>query len=170
VLAKLGEGGWGEVYRARDPRLARDVALKILRDRTDRQASRIERFVSEARAASALNHPNIIAVFDAEVDGATPYLVTELIDGESLATEIRRGPIPLRRVLDLATQIADGLAEAHASGIVHGDLKVRGRRSPAEHRRAVAEPCLAAGRVSAAADRAESSPHGGGASLAAARR
>jgi len=123
VIAKLGEGGMGEVYRARDPRLARDVALKILRDRAGGQASRIDRFVTEARAASALNHPNIIAVFDAAVDGSTPYLVTELIDGESLATEIRRAPMPLKRVLDLATQIADGLAEAHAFGIVHGDLK-----------------------------------------------
>jgi serine/threonine protein kinase len=123
VLAKLGEGGMGEVYRARDPRLARDVALKILRDRAEGQASRIDRFVTEARAASALNHPNIVAVYDAVVDGATPYLVTELIEGESLAGEIRRGPMPLKRVIDLATQIADGLAEAHAAAIVHGDLK-----------------------------------------------
>src|SRR5688572_7806619 len=119
----LGRGGMGEVYRAWDPRLRREVALKVLHERTVTDPDRVRRFVAEARAASALNHPNIVAVFDADVDGPTPYIVSELIEGESLRDEMRRGPVPLKRLLDLATQIADGLAEAHAAGIVHRDLK-----------------------------------------------
>ena len=123
VRALLGRGGMGEVYRAWDRRLHREVALKILHERPDTDPDRVRRFVAEARAASALNHPSILTVFDADVDGATPYIVSELIEGESLREEIRRGPIPLKRLLDVATQIADGLAEAHAVGIVHRDLK-----------------------------------------------
>lgn len=123
IRAPLGRGGMGEVYRGWDPRLEREVAVKRLRERRDATPERVERFLAEARAASALNHPNILTVYDAGVDGVTPYLVTELIDGEPLSAEIRRGPVPIRRLLDLATQIADGLAEAHGAGIVHGDLK-----------------------------------------------
>ncbi len=119
----LGRGGVGEVYRAWDPRLEREVALKILRERSELDPDRVWRFVAEARAASALNHPNILTVFDAAVDGDTPYIVSELIEGDSLRGEVRRGAVPLKRLLDLATQIADGLAEAHAAGIVHRDLK-----------------------------------------------
>lgn len=113
----------GEVYRAWDPRLEREVALKILRQRSESDPDRLQRFIAEARAASALNHPNIIAVFDAAVDGATPYIVSELVEGESLRDQLQRGPMPPKRVLDLASQIADGLAEAHAAGIVHRDVK-----------------------------------------------
>ena len=123
ILAPLGRGGMGEVYRAWDPRLEREVALKILRDRAEMNPDRVRRFVGEARAASALNHPNIITVFDAAVDGATPYIVSELIEGESLAEHMRRGPMPIKRLLALATEMADGLAEAHRAGIVHRDLK-----------------------------------------------
>ena len=123
IRSLLGRGGIGEVYRAWDPRLEREVALKVLRDRAEIDPHRVERFVAEARAASALNHPNILTVFDAAVDGATPYIVSELIDGESLRDVIHRGPIPLKRVLDVAAQIADGLADAHDAGIVHRDLK-----------------------------------------------
>ncbi|MGB2715239.1 MAG: protein kinase [Vicinamibacterales bacterium] len=123
IGAPLGRGGVGEVYRAWDPRLEREVALKILHERTEVDPDRVWRFVAEARAASALNHPNILTVFDAAVDGATPFIVSELIDGDSLRGEVRRGAVPLKRLLDLATQIADGLAEAHAAGIVHRDLK-----------------------------------------------
>jgi serine/threonine protein kinase len=123
IRTPLGRGGVGEVYRAWDPRLEREVALKILHERTEIDPDRVWRFVAEARAASALNHPNILSVFDAAVDGATPYIVSELIEGDSLRAEVRRGPVPLRRLLDLATQIADGLSEAHAAGIVHRDLK-----------------------------------------------
>jgi Tol biopolymer transport system component len=123
IRAPLGRGGVGEVYRAWDPRLEREVALKILHERPEVDPDRVWRFVAEARAASALNHPNILTVFDAAVDGDTPYIVSELIEGDSLRGEVRRGPVPLKRLLDLATQIADGLAEAHAAGIVHRDLK-----------------------------------------------
>ena len=123
IGAPLGRGGVGEVYRAWDPRLEREVALKILHERTEADPDRVWRFVAEARAASALNHPNILTVFDAAVEGATPFIVSELIEGDSLRGEVRRGPVPLKRLLDLATQIADGLAEAHAAGIVHRDLK-----------------------------------------------
>jgi Tol biopolymer transport system component len=123
VRALLGRGGMGEVYRAWDPRLHREVALKVLHERAGREPDRVRRFVAEARAASALNHPNIVTVFDANVDGSTPYIVSELIDGLSLRDEIRRGPVPLKRLLDVGAQIADGLAEAHAAGIVHRDLK-----------------------------------------------
>ena len=123
IRASLGRGGAGEVYRAWDPRLEREVAVKILHERADPNPARLERFVAEARAASALNHPNILAVFDAAVDGDTPYIVSELIEGSSLRAEVRGGPVPIKRLLELAAQIADGLAEAHAAGIVHRDLK-----------------------------------------------
>ena len=123
ILGLLGQGGGGEVHRAWDPRLEREVALKILRERVGTDPERLRRFVAEARAASALNHPNIVTVFDAVVDGDTPYIVSELIDGKPLRVEIGRGPVPLKRLLDLATQIADGLSAAHEAGIVHRDLK-----------------------------------------------
>src|SRR6187402_1767197 len=96
IRAPLGRGGMGEVYRAWDPRLYREVALKILHERAGSDPDRVRRFVAEARAASALNHPNILTVFDADVDGSTPYIVSELIDGASLRDEIRRGPVPLK--------------------------------------------------------------------------
>jgi Tol biopolymer transport system component len=123
IRGTLGRGGMGQVYRAWDPRLQREVALKVLHGRTGTDPDRIRRFVAEARAASALNHPNILIVFDAVVDGDAPYIVSELIEGKSLRDEINRGPLPIKRLLDLATQIADGLADAHAAGIVHRDLK-----------------------------------------------
>lgn len=123
VRGALGSGGMGEVYRAWDPRLQREVALKVLRDRGAGDPERVRRFVAEARAASALNHPNILTVFDACVDADKPYIVAELIDGHSLRDELRGGPLPAKRLLDIGTQIADGLAEAHAAGIVHRDLK-----------------------------------------------
>ena len=123
IRASLGQGGGGQVYRAWDPRLERDVALKILHERFETDPARVRSFVAEARAASALNHPNIVTVFDAAVDGGTPYIVSELIEGRPLREELSRGPVPLKRLLDLATQIADGLAAAHDAGIKHGDLK-----------------------------------------------
>jgi len=123
ILASLGQGGSGEVYRAWDPRLEREVAVKILRERFEIDPERVRRFIAEARAASALNHPNIVTVFDAAVDGDTPFIVSELIDGRTLRDEIGHGPVPLKRLLDLATQIADGVSAAHEAGIVHRDLK-----------------------------------------------
>jgi eukaryotic-like serine/threonine-protein kinase len=123
VLTPIGEGGGGTVYRAWDPRLQRHVALKILKHRPGASPDRVRHFVFEARAASALNHPNIVTVFDAAIDDQNPYIVSELIEGSTLREEIRRGLMPIRRVLDLATQIADGLAAAHEAGIAHRDLK-----------------------------------------------
>ena len=123
LLASLDRGGVGEVYRAWDPRLQREVAVKILHDRSDVDSQRLLRFVAEARAASALNHPNIVTVFDAAVGGDTPYIVTELIDGRRLREELRGGALPVKRLLDFAAQIADGLAAAHEARIVHRDLK-----------------------------------------------
>ncbi|HEX3304452.1 MAG TPA: protein kinase [Thermomicrobiales bacterium] len=123
ILDLIGQGGGGEVYRAWDPRLEREVALKILHRRLAIDAGRLDRFVAEARAAGTLNHPNIVTVFDVSVEGDQPFIASELIDGKPLRDEIRRGHLPLKRALDLATQIADGLSAAHDAGIVHRDLK-----------------------------------------------
>jgi serine/threonine protein kinase/Tol biopolymer transport system component len=111
------------VYRAWDPRLAREVALKILHAPQDGNPKRAQRFIAEARAASALNHPNIVTVFDAAFDGTSPYIVSELIAGRTLREEMASGPVPAKRLLDLVAQISDGLAAAHDAGIVHRDLK-----------------------------------------------
>lgn len=113
----------GEVYRAKDTRLHREVALKILPvgNRTDSDHQR--RFILEARAASALNHPNILSVYDVGNENGTQYIVSELIDGESLRRIIQKGPVPIKKLLDISVQIADGLTAAHQAGIVHRDLK-----------------------------------------------
>jgi Tol biopolymer transport system component len=119
IAEPLGAGGMGEVYRARDPRLGREVALKILREGVgDRR-----RFEVEARAASSLNHPNIVTVYDIGEEDGSPYLVFELLDGASLRTLLAAGPIPLKKLLDIAVQIASGLSAAHNRGITHRDLK-----------------------------------------------
>src|SRR5258708_32047405 len=123
ILAKLGEGGMGEVYRARDNRLNRNVAVKVLPPDVANDPTRRARFEQEARALGALNHPNIVAVYDTGVDNGQAYIVSELVDGESLRAVIDRGRVPLRKLLDLAVQIADALAAAHSVGIVHRDLK-----------------------------------------------
>jgi serine/threonine protein kinase len=123
ILEKLGEGGMGEVYRARDPRLGRDVAIKVLPRQFAADADRLRRFEQEARAASALNHPNILVVHDVGTHEGAPFLVTELLEGESLRDRLRGGAPPVRQALDIATEIARGLAAAHAHGIVHRDLK-----------------------------------------------
>ncbi|MEO8126175.1 MAG: protein kinase [Bryobacteraceae bacterium] len=121
ITAKLGAGGMGQVFRASDSRLSRDVAIKILPPTTD--DSLHQRFTLEARAASALNHPNIVAVYDVGTYEETPYIVSELVEGEPLRDLIDRGPVPVRKLLELAAQISDGMAAAHAAGIVHRDLK-----------------------------------------------
>jgi len=123
VVAPLGAGGMGEVWRARDPRLGRDVALKVLPDEMVRDTGRVARFRAEARAASALNHPNIVTVYDIGEDGGRTYLSMELLEGVNLRQLLDGGGLPLSKALQIATQIADGLAAAHARGIVHRDLK-----------------------------------------------
>ena len=117
----LGAGGMGEVYRARDTRLGREVALKLLSAEATADPERQQRFEQEARAASALNHPNIVAVYDVGVEAGAPYIVTELVEGESLRAQV--GAAGVRKLLDLAIQIADGMAAAHQAGITHRDLK-----------------------------------------------
>jgi Tol biopolymer transport system component len=123
IVARVGAGGMGEVFKAWDPRLERDVAIKLLHPEMAGDADRQRRLLAEGRAASALNHPNILRVYDADVDGDSYYLVSEWLEGNSLRQELARGPLPLKRLLDLAVQIADGLAAAHAMGIVHRDIK-----------------------------------------------
>jgi eukaryotic-like serine/threonine-protein kinase len=123
IVAPLGAGGMGEVYRGRDPRLQREVALKILSPHALNDPDRQRRFVQEARAASALNHPNILSVYDIGTEDGTQYIVSELIEGESLRSLLLKGIIPFKKLLDLAIQIADGLAAAHEAGIIHRDLK-----------------------------------------------
>ena len=118
----LESGGMGEVYRAEDSRLHRTVAIKVL-PRDLATPDRVQRFEQEARAASALNHPNILTIHDVGRDGETAYLAMEWVDGQTLRQLMREGPVPLRRTIRLARQIAQGLAKAHAAGMVHRDLK-----------------------------------------------
>jgi len=113
----------GEVYRARDTRLSRDVAIKVLSELASLDSERLLRFEQEARSAAALNHPNILAVYQMGTYFGVPYLVSELLDGKTLTESIRRGPMPMRKAIDYAIQIAEGLAAAHEKGIVHRDLK-----------------------------------------------
>jgi serine/threonine protein kinase len=123
ILGPIGAGGMGEVYRARDTRLGREVAVKVLSSEFAADAERRGRFEQEARSASALNHPNIITIHEIGVSDATVYIAMELVDGKTLREILLAGQIPTRRMLDLAYQMADGLAKAHAAGIVHRDLK-----------------------------------------------
>jgi dipeptidyl aminopeptidase/acylaminoacyl peptidase len=123
ILDKLGEGGMGQVWRARDARLSRSVAVKILPADVAGDPGRRQRFEQEARALGALNHPNIVAVYDIGQSDGQAYIVSELVEGESLRAVIERGPVPGRKLLDIATQTAEAIAAAHALGIVHRDLK-----------------------------------------------
>jgi eukaryotic-like serine/threonine-protein kinase len=113
----------GEVYRARDPRLGREVAIKILAVGSVGDPERLRRFEQEARATAALNHPNILAVFDIGSQDNSPYIVSELLDGETLRARLNTGPLPVRKAVEYALQIARGLAAAHDHGIFHRDLK-----------------------------------------------
>ena len=121
IRSVLGTGAMGEVYRAWDPKLGREIAIKVLRHEV--AAERIRRAEKEARAASALNHPNIVTIHDVGFEGPVPYIAMELIQGETLRTALSRGALPVRKMLLLASQLADGLAKAHGAGIVHRDLK-----------------------------------------------
>jgi eukaryotic-like serine/threonine-protein kinase len=123
VLSLLGTGGMGEVYRARDPVLKREVAIKILPSFVSRDPDRLRRFEQEAQAAAALNHPNILAIYFFGVFDRAPYLVSELLVGETLRQQLQRGPLPVRKAIDYGVQVAHGIAAAHEKGIVHRDLK-----------------------------------------------
>ena len=123
VRSLIGAGGMGEVYRASDPRLKRDVAIKVLPAAFAQDPERMRRFEFEAQAAGRLNHPNVLSVYDLGVHDGSPYLVSELLEGESLRERLRAGKLPPGRALDYARQMAGGLAAAHAAGIVHRDLK-----------------------------------------------
>jgi eukaryotic-like serine/threonine-protein kinase len=123
IQSPLGAGGMGEVYRARDPRLGREVALKVLPAGCSSDPERLRRFEQEARATATLNHPNILAVFDVGRQDELPYIVSELLEGESLRARLRPGPLPARKAIEYALQIVRGLAAAHDRGIFHRDLK-----------------------------------------------
>jgi len=123
VISALGAGGMGEVYRARDPRLGRDVAIKVLPAALSVDSDRLQRFEQEARAAAALNHPNILQLYDIGQHEGAPYIVSELLEGETLRERLHAGGLPVRKAVDCAIQIAHGLAAAHEKGIVHRDLK-----------------------------------------------
>jgi len=122
VVDKLGEGGMGQVYRAHDHKLDRDVALKVLPEGFATDADRLMRFTREARTLAALNHPHIAQVYDAGGEGSTAYIAMEFVDGEDLTARIGRGAIPVSEALTIARQIADALAAAHDAGVVHRDL------------------------------------------------
>ena len=123
ILAPLGAGGMGEVYRAHDPRLGRDVAIKVLPSAYSGDADRLRRFQQEARAAGTLNHPNILAIYDIGTHEGSPFVVSELLEGETLRDRLQEGPLAPRKGIEYASQIARGLAAAHEKGIVHRDLK-----------------------------------------------
>src|SRR5262249_32664306 len=123
IRSLIGAGGMGEVYRAVDTSLDREVAIKVLPANFSADTDRLRRFEQEARAAGMLNHPNILMVHDLDVHSDPPYIVAELLEGEELRTQLGEGPIAPRQAIEYAQQIASGLAAAHAKGIVHRDLK-----------------------------------------------
>ena len=123
IVALLGAGGMGEVYRARDSRLRREVAVKVLPPSFAQDADRLRRFEQEARVVGALNHPNILAIFDVGAQDGAPYLVSELLEGQSLRQLMQGSPLPQRKAVEYGIQIARGLAAAHEKGVVHRDLK-----------------------------------------------
>ncbi len=123
IVSLLGAGGMGEVYRARDPKINRDVAIKVLPADFAANGERVERLEREAQAAGSLNHPNILGIYDIDSQDGTYFVVSELLVGEELRDRLSDGPIPLRKTIDYAQQIVSGLAAAHERGIIHRDLK-----------------------------------------------
>ena len=123
ITGAIGAGGMGEVYRARDSRLQRDVAIKTLPAAASHDPDRLRRFQHEALAAAALNHPNILAVYDTGMYLDVPYVVTELLEGETLKQQLSKGPLSIAKAVSYATKLVEGLAAAHSKGIVHRDLK-----------------------------------------------
>src|SRR5262249_34972513 len=122
ITAVLGRGGMGEVYRARDTKLKRDVAIKILPGEFSRDPERVSRFQREAEVLASLNHPNIAAIYDLQEANETRFLVLELVEGETLAEHIQHGPIPLDETLDIGRRICEALEAAHERGVIHRDL------------------------------------------------
>src|SRR5712691_592054 len=123
IRSTLGAGGMGEVYRARDTRLGREVAIKVLSSELSCNRDRLDRFEGEARAASALNHPNIVTIYELGQVGSTHYIAMELVEGQTLRQMLASGSTPMHKVIQIAALVADGLAKAHEAGIVHRDLK-----------------------------------------------
>src|SRR5579863_2856456 len=123
ILERLGAGGMGEVYRARDTRLEREVAIKTLSLETSSHPEALSRFEQEARSASSLNHPNIVTIYELGHENGTRYIAMELVDGETVRALLASGPIPFRKLVTIAAQVADGLAKAHEIGLIHRDLK-----------------------------------------------
>src|SRR2546430_12967011 len=123
ILEKLGSGGMGEVYLAEDTRLGRKIALKLLAEELTRNRDRLNRFDQEAYSASALNHPNILTIYEMGDEGGRHYIATEFIDGVTLRKRLTGAPMDLNDVLDIAIQVSAALEEAHAAGIVHRDIK-----------------------------------------------
>jgi len=123
ILGLVGSGGMGEVYKARDRRLGRHVAIKILPVKNAVDRDRLMRFEREARLASSLNHPNIVTIYDIGEENSIPYIAMELVEGRTLREALNAGPVSLRQIVGIALQVADALAKAHESGIVHRDLK-----------------------------------------------
>ena len=123
ILSLLGKGGMGEVWRARDTKLGREVAIKTLPEEFAKDADRLARFEREAKLLASLNHPNIAAIHGFEEDNGTHFLVLELVEGDTLADQIKRGPIPVEESLKLALQIAEALEAAQEKGVIHRDLK-----------------------------------------------
>src|SRR5687768_8567727 len=123
VVSLLGEGGMGQVYRGRDPRLGRDIAIKVLAKDSSQDADAIARLEREARAIAALSHPNIVAVHDVGREDGNFYVVTELLEGSTLREQIHAAPLTWRRAVEVGAEVAEGLAAAHAKSIVHRDLK-----------------------------------------------
>src|SRR5215213_11943605 len=123
IVSTLGEGGMGKVYLARDARLGRNVALKLLPASFTCDGDRVRRFEQEARAASALNHPNILTIHEIGSDGEARFIATEYVEGETLRERLRRGEVPLAEAFDIATQVAAALAAAHAAHVIHRDIK-----------------------------------------------
>jgi serine/threonine-protein kinase len=123
ILGKLGSGGMGEVYRAEDTKLKRQVAIKVLREAFTQDSERMKRFEREAQVLASLNHPNIAAIHGLEESDGQRFLVLELVEGEDLAERLSRGPIPVDEAVQIAKQMAEGLEQAHEKGIIHRDLK-----------------------------------------------
>ncbi len=123
IRAPIGAGGMGEVYRASDSKLGRDVAIKVLPTAFVNSAERLSRFQREARILAALNHANIATIYGLEQDGSVQFLVMELIVGQNLAERVSSGPVPVKEIVDIGIQVADALDAAHSQGIIHRDIK-----------------------------------------------